>query len=86
MIDAEFRSEEKFAKLSLAYEGPNEKETVHSCVKKITSKHGIKPETYTCSLANNREVLVIEYHEDAEREAGDIFEEIMKALDIKECD
>lgn len=86
MIDAEFRSEEKFAKLSLAYEGANEKQKVNSCVKEITSKYDIKPETYTCTLSNNREVLVIEYHEDVEREAGDIFEEIMKSLDIKECD
>lgn len=86
MIDAEFRSEEKFAKLSLAYEGAKEKEKVHSCVKEITSKHKFKPETYTCTISDNREVLVIEYHEDVEREAGDIFEEIMKALEIKQCD
>jgi phosphoribosylamine-glycine ligase len=86
MIDAEFRSEEKFAKLSLAYEGADEKEKVHSCVKNITAKYDIKPETYTCQISHGKEVLVIEYHEDVEREAGDIFEEIMKALDIKECD
>lgn len=86
MIDAEFRSEEKFAKLSLAYEGDVEKETVCSCVDAIVAKHDIKPETYTCGISHGREVLVIEYHEDVEREAGDIFEEILKALDIKKCD
>jgi len=86
MIDAEFRSEERFSKLSLAYEGDEEKSKVHTCVEKITAKHKMKPETYTCSLSSGREVLVIEYHDDMDREAGEIFEEIMKSLEITECD
>lgn len=86
MIDAEFRSEERFSKLSLAYEGTDEKQQVHSCVENITAKHNIKPETYTCAISNGREVLVIEYHDDMDRESGDIFEEIMKELNISKCD
>ena len=86
MIDAEFRSEERFSKLSLAYDGDDEKNKVHSCVEKIIAKHDIKPETYTCALSGGREVLVVEYHDDNSRESGDIFEDIMKELDIKECD
>ena len=85
MIDAEFRSEEKFSKLSIAYGGDEEKQQVHSCVEKIIAKHTMQPETYTCTISNGREVLVIEYQDDCSRESGDIFEEIMKALDIKEC-
>ena len=46
----------------------------------------MKPETYTCAVSNGREVLVIEYHDDMDREAGAIFEEIMKTLDITKCD
>ena len=86
MIDAEFRSEERFSKLSLAYKGEEEKQKVHSCVEKIIKQHKMQPETYTCSISNAREVLVIEYHDDMDREAGDIFEEIMKSLNIKKCD
>ncbi len=86
MIDAEFRSEERFSKLSLAYEGEEEKQRVHSCIEKIIKQHKIQPETYTCGISNGREVLVIEYHDDMDREAGDIFEDIMKKLDITECD
>ncbi len=85
MIDAEFRSEERFSKLSLAYGGDEEKKRVHSCVENITAQHKMQPETYTCSISNNREVLVIEYHDDMDREAGEIFEEIMKTLQITEC-
>lgn len=85
MIDAEFRSEEKFSKLSLAYEGKEEGELVCSTIEKITSKYTIQPETYTCNISNGREVLVIEYQDDRNREAGEIFEEIMKSLNITQC-
>ena len=86
MIDAEYRSEERFAKLSLAYEGAEEKNKVDKCVEKIIAKHSIKPEIYTCCISNGREVLVVEYHDDTDRESGVIFEEMMKELDIKCCD
>lgn len=87
MIDAEYRSEERFAKLSLAYTTEEEKQKVHKCVDAIVAKNNIKPETYTCSIAGGtREVLVIEYHDDSDRESGNIFEEMMKELDIKNCD
>lgn len=85
MIDAECRSEEKYSKLSLAYEGVEEGKLVCSTVDKIVAKHDIKPEQYTCDISHGRNVLVIEYHEDNNRESGAIFEEIMKALDIKKC-
>jgi len=85
MIDAEFRSEERFSRLSLAYKGDCEKEQVNACVAKIIKKHKIQPETYTTSISGGREVLVIEYHDDNDRKAGVIFEEIMKTLEIKEC-
>jgi aspartokinase len=85
MIDAEFRSEERFSRLSLAYKGEEEKAKVKACVEEIIAKHNIKPEVYTTSISNNREVLVIEYHDDMDRESGAIFEDMMCSLDIKEC-
>ena len=87
MIDAEYRSEERFAKLSLAYTTPEERKKVHECVDSLTAKSNPKPETYTCSIAGGtREVLVIEYHDDMDRASGPIFEKIMKELCIKNCD
>ena len=86
MIDAEFRSEERFARLALAYEEDCEKERVCKAVDEIIAKHKMQPEIHTTKVANGKkEVLVIEYHDDSYREAGDIFEEIMKSLDIKSC-
>ena len=83
MIDAEFRSEERFSRLALAYECNEEKESVCDCVEKIIAKNSLKPETYTTKVSNGKEVLVIEYHDDICRESGAIFEEIIKALDAK---
>jgi len=83
MIDAEFRSEERFSRLSLAFENKEEKDRVCACIETVTTKHTMKPETYTTRVSNGKEVLVIEYHDDISREAGDIFEEIIKILEIK---
>lgn len=85
MIDAEFRSEERFSKLTLTYTGEEEGKLVCSTVDSIISKYDYQPETYTCNISHAREVLEIEYHDDNLRESGPIFEEIMKALDIKKC-
>ena len=82
MIDAEFRSEERFSRLSLAYENDEEKTEVCDCVESIIAKHSMKPETYTTKVSNGKEVFVIEFH-DGTREAGDIFEEMIKTLKIK---
>ncbi len=87
MIDAEYRSEERFAKLSLAYTTDDEKQKVIKCVDEITAKYDAQPETYTCSISDGkREVLVIEYHDDMDRVSGPIFEEIMKELCITNCE
>ena len=85
MIDAEFRSEERFSRLALAYESAQEKQEVCDCVERITAKHTMQPETYTTKVSNGKEVLVIEYHDDIARESGAIFEEMIKILDVKVC-
>jgi len=85
MIDAEFRSEERFSRLALGYDSQSEKESVYSEVEKHTKICSLKPEMYTTKVSSGKEVLIIEYHDDSCREAGPIFEEIVKSLNIKEC-
>jgi len=85
MIDAEFRSEERFSRLSLAYECDAEKDAVKKLVEKIVAKHNLEPEIYTTKVSNGKEVMVIEYHDDIHRQSGPIFDEIMKSLDITVC-
>jgi len=86
MIDAEFRSEERFSRLALAYETEEEKQSVNDCVEKTIAKYPMKPETYITKVSSGKEVLVIEYHDDIAREAGDIFESMIKTLNVKVCD
>jgi len=85
MIDAEFRSEERFSRLALAYESDEEKNQVNKCVDEIIAKHNIKPEMHTTKTSSGKEILVIEYHDDMDRESGEIFEEMMCSLNVKEC-
>ncbi|WP_457744769.1 hypothetical protein [Sulfurimonas sp.] len=85
MIDAEFRSEERFSRLALGYDSVSEKNLVDTEVKKYIQKCDLTPEMYTTKVSNGKEVLIIEYHDDCYREAGPIFEEIVNALDIKKC-
>ncbi|MDQ7044377.1 MAG: hypothetical protein Q9M32_00485 [Sulfurimonas sp.] len=85
MIDVEFKSEERYIRLSVAYEGNEEKEKVHSCMNRIIAKQSMKADTHTSQILNNREVLVVEYQDEDYREVGKVFDEIMKALEIKEC-
>jgi len=85
MIDAEFRSEERFSRLALAYTTEEEKTKVNSVVDKIVAKYEMQPEIHMTKVSNGKEVLIIEYHDDIHREAGAIFEEMMNALDITCC-
>ncbi len=85
MIDAEFRSEERFSRLSLAFCSKEEREKVVSQVEEIIKKHSLTPDIHFSDVANGKAVMVIEYHDDINREAGEIFEEIIHKLDIKSC-
>jgi len=85
MIDAEFRSEERFSRLALAYESETEKKEIDSCVDRIIATNSMVPEIYITKVSNGKEVLVIEYHDDIARESGLIFENIIKDLDVTIC-
>ena len=85
MIDAEFRSEERFSRLALGYNSETEKEIVQTEVDKVIKKCSLVPEIYTTKVSSGKEVLIIEYHDDCNREAGPIFEEIVKFLNTKKC-
>ena len=85
MIDAEFRSEERFSRLSLAFCDKEERERVVSEVEKIVAKYPLTPDIHFSDISGGKSVMVIEYHDDIDREAGEIFEEIIKTLGIENC-
>ncbi len=85
-IDAEYRAEERYAKLSLAFKTDEEYQRINDAVAEMTSALDTKPQLYTSNISNGRKVLVIEYHDDNNREIGQVFENIMKKLNITSCD
>ncbi len=85
-IDAEYRGEERYSKLSLAYEGAEEKKKIDDAIQECTAMcTSLTPQVYTSESSNGRKLIVIEYHDDYDRDAGKVFEAIMKQLDIKVC-
>ncbi len=85
-MDATIRSEEKFSRLSVAYEGVEEGKLVCSSVDAILARHSLTPETYTCNISEHKNVLVVEFSDDIDREVGAIFDEILHTLNIKVID
>jgi len=85
-IDAEYRGEERYSKLSLAFGTQEEEDRVNAAIKDITAQYKIQPQIYSSDISNGRKAVIIEYHDDYDRDAGVIFEKLMKILDIKECD
>lgn len=85
MIDAEFKSEERYIRFSIAYEGNEEKEYVHTCIENIICNYKITPEQHTTPILHNREVLVTEYNDEDPREVARIFDQVMKKLNITTC-
>lgn len=82
-IDAEYKGEERYSKLSIAYTTPEDKMRIDEAINSITPKYDLEPHFYTSNISNGRQVLVIEYHDDYDRQAGAIFEELLAILDIK---
>lgn len=85
MISAEYKSEERYSKLSIVFNTETEEEQVCSVVNTIVDENSMKPEIYTCELPDNKKVLVIEYHDDYDRSSGPIFEKMMNQLNISHC-
>lgn len=85
-IDAVYHGEERYSKLSLAFSNEDERQKIESLISEITPKYNMEPTIYTSDISNGRKVLVIEYNDDYDREAGAIFEEMLKRLGIDSCE
>lgn len=84
-IDAEYRGEERYSKLSLACANSDEEKKINEAIDEIVPQFTIQPQIYTSNISDGRKVIIIEYHDDYDRDAGVVFEKLMKKLDIKEC-
>ncbi len=82
MINAEVRSEEMYTRLSIAFNTEEEKKCITNTVDTLLKKHKLNPEIHFSQISSDKTVMVIEFNEDRNREAGDVFEEIIKTLNV----
>lgn len=84
-MDIEYKSEERYAKISIAYSNDEEYAEINQALEQICKDSDLDQSIYTTDISNGRKVIVIEYHDDYDREAGDICETLMKKLNITTC-
>ncbi|KIM10393.1 MAG: hypothetical protein KU37_10680 [Sulfuricurvum sp. PC08-66] len=82
-IDAEYKGEERYSKLSIAYQTQEDRKRIDEALEIAMKKASLTPEIYTSSLSHDRHVVVVEYQDDYDREAGAVFEELLAILDIR---
>lgn len=84
-IDAEYKGEERYTKISLAYSNDEQCAEINTALDSVLKECTLDYNSYTSDIANGRKVIVVEFHDDYDREGGKILEKLMKKLDIKEC-
>jgi hypothetical protein len=84
-IDADYKGEERYTKISLAYETDEQYRQINDALAKIHEEHELERNIYLTENSSGRKLIVIEYHDDYDREAGAIFEKLMKMLNIERC-
>lgn len=84
-IDIEYKSEERYSKISIAYATEDEYAAINDAVTEINKGVDLDTQIYTTNISNGRKVMVIEYHDDYDRKGGDICEALMKRLNLTTC-
>ncbi len=84
-IDAEYKGEERYTKISLAYSTPEQYQEINDALENVNKAHTLEQNIYESDISNGRKVIVIEYHDDYDRQAGAIFEKLMQTLKIEHC-
>jgi len=84
-IVADHKSEERYAKLSLAYTTEEERAMIEEAIAACTPLCQIKPTIYSGAVTEGKRMVTIEYNDDCDRESGNVFEAIIKKLGIEEC-
>jgi hypothetical protein len=84
-IDIEYKSEERYAKISIAYSTEEEYRDINEALKEAKKDIALDESTYVTDISHGRKVLVVEYHDDYDRQSGAIIEALMKKLNITTC-
>jgi hypothetical protein len=84
-IDAVYHAEERYSKLSLAYTTEAQRQQIENALSTAQDGCSLTPSIYTSSVTGDRHVIVIEYHDDYDRQAGQVFDKILDTLGITIC-
>ena len=84
-IDIDYKSEERYAKISIAYSTEKEYRDISKALDEAHKNFSLDESTYITDISNGRKVLVVEYHDDYDRQSGEIIEALMKKLNINTC-
>ncbi len=85
-IDADYKGEERYTKISIAYDTEEQYKEINQALANVHEEHKLDRSVYLTESSSGRKVIVIEYHDDYDREAGEIFEKLMKILNINRCE
>lgn len=84
-IKAHVRMEERYEGLSLTYgDNPELKAKVAKAIEAVKEETGLEPDVFGNASTNHpdQEGVYIEFHEDAQRDAGDFFERVLNRLGV----
>lgn len=84
-IDAEYKGEERYTKISLAYSNDEQCSEINTALETVLKGCTLDHNCYASDISDGRKVIVVEFHDDYDREGGKILEQLMKMLDIKAC-
>jgi len=84
-IIADHKSEERYSKLSLAYSTEEEKQLIEEAIDTCKGCCSLEPVIYSGDVTDGKKMITIEYHDDCDRSGGEVFENILNQLGIKEC-
>jgi hypothetical protein len=84
-IKAHVRMEERYEGLSLTFgDNPELKERVMEAIEAAKKETGLEPDVFGNPAKDHpeKEGIYIEFHEDAQRDAGDFFERVLNRLGV----
>jgi len=84
-IDIEYKSEERYSKISIAYSTEEEYRNISNALDEVHKNSKLDQSSYVTDISNGRKVLVVEYHDDYDRQSGAIIDSLMKKLNITTC-
>jgi hypothetical protein len=84
-IKAHVRMEERYEGLSLTFgDNPELKAQVMEAIEAVKKETGLEPDVFGNPAKDHpeKEGVYIEFHEDAQRDAGDFFERVLNRLNV----